>query len=626
MTDERVERKLAAILAADVVGYSRLMGENETGTRARFNAHLNELIEPAISSSRGRLIKTTGDGLLVEFASVVDAVQCAVDIQKGLVERNADDPNDQRIDFRVGVNLGDVIIEGEDIHGDGVNIAARLEGLAEPGGICVSSKVHEEIKGKVKLGFEDLGAQKVKNIAEPVMAYRVLLDPADIGKMIPAKRAIIPSKRWAAGITAVVLVLLAAGIAWWQPWVEPASVIATDAKKLSIVVLPFDNLTDDKKQAYFADAITEDLITDLSRIRGAFVIARSTSFTYKGKVVSAKDVASDLKVRYILEGSVRRSGEQVRVNAQLIDGETGGHIWSEKFDRELKDVIALQSDITGHIASVLRAELLEAENRRPKPANLKAWDYALQGTVTMHRVRLRAKAFLVAKELFEKALELDPNLALAWEGLASVHFAAATREIPGVSVPNSSDLALEAAQKAVSLAPMSSNAHRALGMAFYWKGQGERALAACQKALNLNRNNDLAIVCVSRANFVLGKLNESIRLIKKSQQLNPRFREWLKNFYIGTGLFHLGKYQEAAVAFTKATADFPNHASIKLYLASSLAMDGRADEARVVLAEYTKLARGKRNTIEKLRADRGHIVPEFESLATALRRMGMPER
>jgi adenylate cyclase len=421
---------------------------------------------------------------------------------------------------------------------------------------------------------------------------------------------------------AVVFVVIAGSAVWNFAIREPT----TEAPKLSIVVLPFESLSGDPGQAYFADAITEDVITDLSRIRGAFVIARGTSFTYKGKPANAKDVAKELNVRYVLEGSVRRVGNQVRINAQLIDGETGAHIWSEKFDRQFKEVIALQSDITGHIASVLRAELLEAESRRPKPENIRAWDYAVQGQVTMHRSKHLATAYMDAKALFEKALKLDPNLALAWEGLSWVHFAASTREIPGVSVPNSSDLALEAAQKAVSLDPRSSNAYRVLGMAFYWKGQGENALAACQKALHLNRNNDLAIICASRATYILGKLEESIRLVKKSRQLNPQFRRWLKSFYIGTALFYLGRYQESVAAINEAQAEYPKHASIKLYLASSLAMLGREDEARVVLAEYTKLALGKRNTIEKLRADRGHIVPDFDRLATALRRMGMPER
>jgi len=623
MAEQRVQRRLTAFLAADVVGYSRLMGDDAAGPRTRFNAHLDNLIEPAIANRKGRIVKTTGDGILVEFSSVVDAVECAGEIQKGMTERNADEPDGRRMEFRIGVNLGNVIIEGDDIHGDGVNVAARLEALADPGGICVSGDVYRQARRKVEFGFEDLGEQKVKNIVEPVRAYRVLFE-GQVDQQIASVSKPKQRRQWGA-VSAAVILLVGAG-AIWNFYIQlTGSKTTADTRNLSIVVLPFDNLSGDPKQEYFADAITEDLITDLSRIQGAFVIARSTSFTYKGKRVNAKDVAETLNVRYLLEGSVRRSGKQVRVNAQLIDGKSGAHIWSEKFDRDLKDVIALQSDITGHIASVLRAELLEAESRRPKPANLEAWDYAVRGTAITHRVGLRANGYLEAKQQFEKAIELDSDLAMAWEGLSFIHFSAATREIPGISVPNSVDLALEAAQKAVSLDPKSSNAYKVLGMAFYWKGQGKNALAACQKALDLNRNNDLAIICISRAAFILGRLEESIRLVKKALVLNPRFRVGLKNFYIGNALLYIGKYQESVETLKMAAANFPKHASIKLYLMSALAMAGRKDEARVVLAAYTKLARGKRNTIEKLHADREHIVPNFKRLAKALRKLGFPE-
>ena len=623
MAEDDVTRRLAAILAADVAGYTRLMEADENATIAAWKAARIDVIDPKIAQYRGRIVKHTGDGFLAEFGSVTDAVNCAIDMQKLLAARAANTPEDRRMNFRMGVNLGDIVEELDDIHGDGVNIAARLEGLAEPGGICVSGSVYEQVRKRVDLDFEDLGSQKVKNIAEPIRTYRIRSDGE-------ARAARTPARWWWAAAAAVVVGIAAAAAGHLSLFpLRPPGQETPLAQRLSIVVLPFDNLSDDKDQGYFADAITEDLITDLSRIRGTFVIARGTSFTYKGKAANAKDVATELNVRYVLEGSVRRSGDQVRVNAQLIDGETGAHIWSDRFDREFKNAFALQSAITGRIAAVLKAELLESESRHLKkgrPANLEAWDYAVQGQVKMHNVTLGPKVLPEAKELYERALKLDPNLALAWEGLAFIHFAAATREIPGVSVPHSKKLALEAAQKAVSLDPRSSGAHVMLGLALYWNDQPERALASCEAALDLNRNNEHAYLCVGQVKNILGKPAEAIPLFEKAQQLNPRFRAWLRHMYIGMSRVALGEYDKAVIALKKAKAGFPKHPSVNLNLATALALQGRVDEARAVLAEYMKLALGKRNTIEKLRADREHLLPNFERIAEALRRAGMPER
>ena len=331
MAEERVQRRLAAILAADVVGYSRLMGEDEVGTRQRFNAHLHELIEPTIASRQGRIVKTTGDALLVEFASVIDAVQCAVEVQKGMVERNTDEPDNRQINFRIGVNLGDVIIEGDDIHGDGVNIAARLEGLAEPGGLCVSGKVVEEVRNKLEVSLEDMGTQTVKNIAEPVRTYRVRID-GGVSTMASEK----PDDG--------------------HPLPLP--------DKPSIAVLPFDNMSGDPQQEYFADGIVADVITALSRFRSLFVIARNSSFTYKGSAVDIAQVGRDLGVRYVVEGSVRKAGNHVRISAQLIDAASGNHLWANRFDGTLEDIFDLQDQITEQIVvSVATSGVRSASNR-----------------------------------------------------------------------------------------------------------------------------------------------------------------------------------------------------------------------------------------------------------------------
>ena len=330
MGEDRVERRLAAILAGDIAGYSRLMSADEEGTLHNLKVHRKELVDPKITEHRGRIVKTTGDGILVEFVSVVDAVRCAVDIQRGMVERNADVPADKRIEFRIGINVGDIIIDGDDIFGDGVNVAARLEALADPGGIMVSSVVHDQVRDKLSFGFEDMGEQTVKNIARPIGVHRVSL----------AESA--PSAKFKSTVAA-----------------EPST-----ANRPSIAVLPFANMSGDPEQEYFADGISEDIITGLSKLRWFFVIARNSSFIYKGKALDVKRAARELGVRYILEGSVRKGGNRVRITAQLIDAATGNHIWADRYDGELADVFALQDKITKKVVAAIEPKLLEAEGLR----------------------------------------------------------------------------------------------------------------------------------------------------------------------------------------------------------------------------------------------------------------------
>ena len=375
MADERVQRRLAAILAADVVGYSRLMGADEVGTRERFNAHLRDIIQPTIAGHDGRVVKTTGDGLLVEFASVVDAVLCAVTMQKGMADRNAAEIKDRRLDFRVGVNLGDVIIEGDDIHGDGVNVAARLEGLAEPGGICISGKVYEEVRDRMQIAFEDLGEQEVKNIERPVSVWRWI---ADAGAT--------------AGVSAKTVELL--------PLPD----------KPSIAVLPFDNMSDDPEQEYFSDGIAEDIITEISKISGLFVIARHSSFTYKGQSVTVKQVGRDLGVRYVLEGSVRRQGDRIRVTAQLIDAPSEHHLWAERFDRELEDVFAVQEEVARSVAGALAVTLKPDEGARlarQPTENIEAYDLYLRTRATPWPPT--RENVLSARHVYERIMDINPE-------------------------------------------------------------------------------------------------------------------------------------------------------------------------------------------------------------------------
>jgi adenylate cyclase len=369
--EEGVERRLTTILAADVVGYSHLMAADDAGTLAQLKAHRKEVIEPRTGEHHGRVVKLMGDGTLMEFGSVVDAVNFAVEIQRAITERNVGVPEDRRITYRIGINIGDIIVEGDDIYGDGVNVAARLEALAEPGGICVSRTVFDHVEGKVEIGFEDLGAQKVKNIPEPVQTFKVLLDSPAAKHAIVGTPAAKRTLRWpmVAG-SLIVLVILSGALLWQRPWEERQELASVDAMPLplpdrpSIAVLPFNNISDDPSQEYFVDGMTEDLITDLAKIESLFVIARNTVFTYKGKSVVVPDVARELGVKYVMEGSVRRVGDVVRINTQLIDGASGAHIWAERYDGDLADIFALQDNVTSEIVAQLQITLTPDQQTR----------------------------------------------------------------------------------------------------------------------------------------------------------------------------------------------------------------------------------------------------------------------
>jgi|HubBroStandDraft_6_1064221.scaffolds.fasta_scaffold101275_2 adenylate cyclase len=426
-------RRLTAILAADVAGYSRLMGADEEGTHERLKAHLQELVNPKIAEHRGRVVKNTGDGLLAEFASVVDAVHCAVEIQRGMADRNAATPPEKRIEFRVGINLGDVIAERDDIFGDGVNVAARLEALADPGGICVSRVVRDQVRDKLDFAFEDRGEQSVKNIARPVRVYALRLETiaelprADVPFALSRRRQSVVAPI-AAGVAAVLVI---ATLAWWV-WpptrsssTTPAAVAATTsiaqplvAPRLSIVVLPFANLSNDPDQQYFADAVTDDLTTDLSRIGGMLVISRDSAFTYKDRPVNAKQIGRELGVRYLLEGSVQRSSKQVRINVQLIAADTDAHLWAERFDREFSDLFALQNEITGRIAVAFNADMIAAEAARwTKDPDV--MDFIFRGRAAYLKP-VTPESHAEAVGYFDHALALDPGsvqaqASLAWE-------------------------------------------------------------------------------------------------------------------------------------------------------------------------------------------------------------------
>jgi adenylate cyclase len=482
MGAEPVQRRLAAILAGDVAGYSRLMGADEVGTLAALKAHRAEAIEPKLARHNGRVVKTTGDGILIEFPSVVDAVQCAVAIQDDIRARNAGLAPEKRIEFRIGINVGDIIVEGSDVFGDGVNIAARLEQLAEPGGICISRAAYEQVRDKLTFKFEDCGQQAVKNIARPIRVYRFAPEgtkPPD-GAKAPPVAEVAPSRRRFGAIAAVVLGLIVAVVGVWFALPIFTSMGADrpptlGTPRLSIAVLPFANLSGDKDQDYFADALTEDLTSDLSRISGSFVISRSTAATYKGQNIEAKRIARELNVRYLLEGNVRRAGGDVRVNVQLVDGESGQQVWSERYEKSASDMYVFQNEVTGRIARALNLELKEAVSRqvaRRHVGNLDADDYALRAWAELWTKPQTRETNDAALEFVKKALAIDPANAEAY-GVATYAYARATTYGWGFERPEALRLGIAAGERAFALDP--KNADALYSLAFVYTLAGEVA-------------------------------------------------------------------------------------------------------------------------------------------------------
>jgi adenylate cyclase len=591
-------RRLAAILAADVAGYSRLMGADEEGTHERLKAHLGELVNPKIGEHRGRIVKNTGDGLLAEFASVVDAVRCAVEVQRGMAEREPEVAEERRIRFRIGINLGDVIAEEDDIYGDGVNIAARLEALAEPGGICISRVVRDQIRDKLPYPFEDLGDQRVKNVARPVRVYA--WHPEGLAGTPKASGSSAASNS--------------------RPVTTP---------RLSIVVLPFTNLSDDREQQYFADGITEDLTTDLSRIAHSFVISRNTAFTYRNKPMETKQIGRELGVRYVLEGSVRRSGNWVRVNAQLINAETDAHLWADRFDADTSDLFALQDEITSRIAVTLNLELVRAEAARPTQ-NPHALDYIFQGRAAVWKPNSREK-WAEAISLFERALALDPSSVHAQSWLAMT---LAARTLSDMSDQAAVDLARaeRLVAQALAVSPASPLAHFAKGEVLRAQGRPEEATPEYETAIASNRNSAYAISALAHCKLLTGSIEEVIPAQQRAIRLSPR-DPIIFLFYLQIGLVHLlqSHTDEAIVWLEKARNATPAHPSIRAFLASAHALNSDTKRAAAELAEARRLSADDRYTsITRVKATRYWGIPKIHALFEAtyfagLRKAGVPE-
>jgi adenylate cyclase len=546
----RVRRRLAAILIADVVGYSRLMRADEAATIARFRHLRDELAEPRLVEFGGRLVKSTGDGFLAEFGSAVDAVQCAVDIQRALLRLNDEGPADARMELRIGINVGDVVVEGDDLFGDGVNVASRLEGIAQPGGICISATVYDQVHDKLDLVFEDRGLREVKNIVEPVRTFSI--DPHAIAGDAGARaRSLI-------------------------------------AELPSIAVLPFDNMSGDAEQDYFSDGITEDIITDLSKLSSLMVIARNSSFTYKGRAVDVKQVARELGVRHVLEGSVRRAGNRVRINAQLIDGRTGGHVWAERYDRVLEDIFAIQDEITLAIVQALKIhlDLQEKDRLSGRTAfNMEAYDLVLRGRDLISRVN-KAR-FAEATAMFERAIALDPQLTFAYSGLAFANILAYVNDWtsdPQATIDRAHRLALDAIERG----PEDALARRALAVALLWKRDMDGAAEALEIATRLSPNDSETLITRGNMLVYLHRPEEAIEQLERARRLSPRVTEMLLHF-LGHAHFMTGDYETAAAYLRERIEKHAETDVSRVLLASCYGHLGRIDEARRLWEETLRI-------------------------------------
>ena len=592
-----MERRLAAILAADVAGYSRLMGANEEGTLDQLKSIRKALVDPTIATHRGRIVKTTGDGMLVEFASAVDAVRNAVEIQRGMAEQNTAVPQDQRIEFRIGVHVGDIIFDDNDIFGDGVNIAARLEGIAEPGGVCMSDDAYRQVRGKVEIDCDDMGPQSLKNIAEPMRAWRLRMS----GQTPSAVKS---------------------GSAVSQPRALPLP------DKPSIAVLSFQNMSGDPEQEYFADGIAEDIITALSRFKELFVIARNSSFTYKGRAVDVKQVGRELGVRYVLEGSVRKTANRVRITGQLIDAATGIHLWADRFDGGLGDIFDLQDQVTESVVGAIAptVEKAEIERAKRKPTeSLDAYTLYLRGLARLYKFANR-QANDEALHLFNSAIELDPDFASAYGRAASCYvYAKASGWISGAA--NESAAASSLAQRAVELGKDDAIAIATSGWALaYVAGDHEVGAALIDRALVLNSNLAEAWHCGGWVKIWLGEPEAAIERFARAMRLSP-LDLWVIGMRTGTAHAHffLGRYDEAASWAAMALQDNPDFQAGLRIDAASNAMTGRPARAQKAITRLRQVNPTLRVSNLKEVLGPYRRAEDLSLYEEGLRKAGLPE-
>ena len=582
-------RRLAAILAADVAGYSRLMGADEEGTHERLKAHLRELVDGKIAENRGRVVKNTGDGFLAEFQSVVDAVRCAVEMQRGMAERNQETPPERRIEFRIGINLGDVIVEGDDLYGDGVNIAARIEALADAGGVFVSNTVHDHVRDRLPFTFKDLGEQRVKNIARPVRVYRV----RDIGTSD-----------------------------------HPSSLAQSSLPlpdKPSVAVLPFTNMSADPEQEFFADGIAEDAITALSRYPSLFVIARNSCFTYKGRAVDVKQVGRELGVRYVLEGSLRKSGTRIRVTAQLVEAETGKHVWAERYDRDLADIFAVQDEITEAVTIAIAPAIAEAEQQRAMrkpPDSLDAWAAYQRGL--WHMSKASAADNALAQTFFQQAIDLDPTFAGGYRGLAWAQMLSAS-QFQRRSLKEVQASAGVLARRAVQLDSADAEAHVCLSFWLFREGDGPGAFAEAERALALSPNLANAHLAVGAALARLDRAEESLAPRETSIRLDPCGPQVMIAWdHLVATLYRVGQYERLLDVAQHVIRARPDHPPTYRWLAAALGQLGRTAEARTALEKAIAMGPASFDMYVRNRAP-WWSEKSYEHMLDGLRKAGWTE-
>ena len=639
MNEKRAKRKLSGILSADAMGYSRLIQDNEASTIRRLEES-KELMTNHIQHYRGRVVDAPGDNLLAEFGSVVDATECAVKIQNDLKTKNVNLPDNSRMPFRIGINLGDVVEENDRIYGDGVNIAARIEGLADPGGICISRTAYDQVKNKLELGYEYLGERSVKNIYEPVRVYRVLMEPEASGKVIGEKRFLGRISRSTTIAAIIILIIIAVGLAGWNFYLHQSKrVEVANLDKMafplpdrpSIAVLPFTNMSGDPGQEYFSDGITEDLITDLSKINKLFVIARNSVFTYKGKPAKISKVAEELGVRYVLEGSVRRADGRVRINSQLIDATTGGHLWAERYDGLLENVFDLQDKITQKIVAALEVTLTTDEEKQAasrETSDPAAYDAFLKGWA--HYRRKTPEDFIVAVPFLDEAVERDPNYSRAYAALAAVYWEGA-RSLWGKYLDMSRTEAemmaniylAEAMQDPTPLAHWIASDIKRAGR------RHQEAITEATRAISLDSNAPIGYYAMASALIWAGNPVDGAEFIKKAMRLDPHFPpDYL--YFLGKAQFFMGQYDDAIATLEEVKRRYPNYDWTFLYLAATYGHLGQKQEAETAIKTFNeRMTKAGSNTISSLQRIDAFPFKErndLDRLREGLRIAGVPEQ
>jgi adenylate cyclase len=624
--EQKVFRKLSAIFSADVKGYSLLMSEDEALTIQTLKEYRN-IMTANIGQNNGRVVDAPGDNILAEFSSAVDAVQCAVEIQKTLKEKNDTLADEKRLEFRIGVNIGDVVQDGDRIYGSGVNIAARIEVLADPGGICISRNAYDQIKDKLKLGYEYLGDHEVKNIEDPVRIYRVLIDPQDIGKFLSEEQHSV-KKKWLRPVV-IVAIIIVASIAWHYyqsivtPEIEPASVEKMAyplPDKVSIAVLPFVNMSDDPKQEYFSDGITESIIMALSKVHDMFVIARNSTFTYKGKSVKIQQVAEELGVRYVLDGSVQKTEGRVRIAAQLIDAISGKHMWTERYDRDLKNLFALQDELTMKIITALQVQLIEGDELTVGTDNLDAYLKYLQSAE--QRRQWNKEGNNLSRKLAEEAIALDPKFAQAYLSLSAVHLMDIMYG-DSESAEQSLRIAEDLVQKAIFLQGESAAARGFLGRIYLTKRQYDKAIAEGERAVALNPNSAFVNAALAFSLSYAGRPEEAIVLYKKAIRLSPVSDLWHMRG-LGGCYGMTGHYEEAIFEYQKVIKRNPDDVFAHVGAAATYSKYGHKKEAQEEAAEVLRI--DANFSLESFAKSQLYKNPkDLERLVNSLRKAGLPE-